>query len=333
MSKRKLTKTQQLRQKKIQQSRIERAKKSKLLSEQDTANSLGAEQPGLLIAHYGTTLIVENQVGQLFRCGLRQNLGTLVTGDHVIWQPIDESTGIVVACNDRKSVLTRPDKYSSKPIAANVDQILIVLALSPLPMQTTLDRYLVLAESLHINPLIIINKCDIPANPSQDFLWQQIPIYEQLGYTCIRVSSKTQEGIVELQERLQGHTSILVGQSGVGKSSLLNTLIPEADARIQALSTRQCLGQHTTTASRLYHLPLGGDIIDSPGIHQFDLDHFSEAAIKNAFREFQPLILQCRFRDCKHQQEPDCALQQAARTGKIASFRLNNFHTLLADRS
>jgi len=332
MTKRRLTQAQQNRQKQIQAKRLERAKKHHPVQTPTPPQGLSCEQKGLLIAHYGTTLIIENQAGKIFRCGLRQNLEILVTGDKIIWQQIDEESGVVVALDERRSILTRPDKKTAKPIAANVDHIVIVLALEPLFHQTTLDRYLVLAETLSKTATIVINKCDIPTKKTHDVLWKCLPIYEDLGYSVIKVSSKTGEGLSRLQSAMKDHTCILVGQSGVGKSSLIAQLIPDATVRIQALSTLG-LGKQTTTASRLYHMPSGGDIIDSPGIHQFDLHHFSKEAIERAFKEFAPYRGQCRFRNCKHVETPGCALQAAAIAGKIAFFRLQNYHTILADLS
>ncbi len=330
MARRRLTQRQMTRQKAQQAKRLDRA--GKAISEDSTLNqSLGPELSGVLVAHYGTTLIVENQVGQHFSCASRQNLGTLVTGDEVIWQQIDEKSGIVVACHERRSVITRPDRRGAKPIVANVDLIIIVSALEPLPRKTTLDRYLIIAESLHLPALIVINKSDLPLSTSMQELKDKTLVYSAIGYPCLEVSSKTRIGLEELEALLKDKTAVLMGQSGVGKSSLLNALIPSAKALTQELSEIHRFGRHTTTASKLYHLPHGGNIIDSPGIHEFDLSHFSKTTIKQGFREFTELYGQCKFRNCAHHQEPGCALQEACRLGKIAPFRLQNYHSIIGD--
>lgn len=332
MTKGKLTHRQIERQKKIQAERLARAKQIQTLAPEHKVSGLSPEQPGLLVAHYGTTLIVENQEGQLFQCVLRQNLGTLVTGDDVIWQPIDEETGIVVACLPRRSVITKPHKHGTKPVVANVDRMVVVLALAPIPQPTTIDRYLIMAHLLNLPLTIVINKWDLAKKPEHFELDARLTAYRQLGYTAIKVSSKTKLGLDELAESLKDHTSIFVGQSGVGKSSLLRALIPDAQVHIQTLSHGERLGRQTTTASRLYHLPGGGNLIDSPGIHQFKIQHFTEANILAGYPEFSPFLGSCQFRNCEHSKEPGCALLEAVRQKQIPFFRLENYHALLADR-
>ncbi|MGE3320039.1 MAG: small ribosomal subunit biogenesis GTPase RsgA [Candidatus Berkiella sp.] len=329
MTKGRLTRQQLERQKKIQAERQKRAKQSEQSAELKVSG-LSPEQPGLLVAHYGTTLIVENQDGQLFQCKLRQNLGTLVTGDEVVWQPIDESTGIVVACLDRRSVITKPYKYGTKPVVANVDLMIVVLALLPKPQATSIDRYLIMAHSLALPVVIVVNKWDLVDGTEQSALEERLAAYQALGYATIKVSTKTKLGIAELAASLKHHASILVGQSGVGKSSLLRTLIPDAKVHIQTLSHNDRLGRQTTTASSLYHLPGGGHIIDSPGIHQFKVEHFSAANILAGYPEFSPFLGQCQFRNCEHRNEPGCALIDAVQKKLIPGFRLDNYHTLLA---
>jgi len=331
MGKRHLTSRQLKQLKHLQAKRLERAERLQERAPETHNTALSPEQPGLLIAHYGTTLIVESQAGALFRCRLRQNLGTLVTGDQVIWQAIDENTGVVVAGLPRRSVITRFNKQGAKPFVANVEQMLILIALSPLPHPTTLDRYLTLAESFKIRPLIAINKMDLPLNEDSIALIKQLNYYESLGYPLFKLSISAQQGLNELKSLLLNNTTIVVGQSGVGKSSLLNHLIPNRLIRTQALSEKHKLGQQTTTATTLYHLPEGGDILDSPGIHQFNLHHFSSTAILEGFREFRPFLGHCKYRNCEHEHEPGCALLTATKAGKIAPFRLENYHRIIHD--
>lgn len=324
-----LTRRQIERQKKIQAERLSRAEHNQRQVPENTGD-LHPEQPGLLVAHYGTTLIVENQEGQLFQCTLRQNLGTLVTGDEVIWQPIDENTGIVVACAPRRSVITKPYKYGTKPVVANVDRMVVVIALAPMPQATSIDRYLIMAHLLDLPVTIVVNKWDLADSTLHGDLDERLAAYQSLKYFVIKVSTKTKLGLTELAEILSHHASILVGQSGVGKSSLLRTLIPDAKVHIQTLSHNERLGRQTTTASRLYHLPGGGNIIDSPGIHQFKVEHLSAPTILAGYPEFSPFLGQCQFRNCQHRKEPGCALLEAIREHHIPAFRLDNYHTLMA---
>lgn len=309
-----------------------RSTKTRGRTESTLNHSLGPEQPGLLMAHYGGTLIVESHTQQLFRCHSRQNIGPLVTGDEVIWQQIDEGTGIVVAGLPRRSIIMRPDfRAQPKPMAANVDHMIIVIAWEPLPQQTTLDRYLILAESLGLKAIIVINKADIAHDHQQSDLVEHLKIYQTLGYPWLEVSSKTGRGLATLQQLLKNANSILVGQSGVGKSSLLSGLVPNAKVQIRELSKSTRLGRHTTTASQLYHLPTGGNIIDSPGIHRFRLHHLSVDLITQGFKEFRPFLGRCKFRNCLHQNEPACALLAALADGQISSFRFQNYQTLIAE--
>ena len=276
-------------------------------------------QRGLLIANYGNTLIVQSQEGTLIPCHMRQKMGTLVAGDEVEWEIVDEEKGVVTALLPRRSLLARADKQGEKPFAANLDQMMIMFAITPTPHPTTLDRYLILAEHFQINPLIVLNKIDLASQQGEAF--QLIELYRELGYSVFPISVKTHQGLSELTSALQHHRTIAVGQSGVGKSSLLKFLIPDALIRIQSLSLKTNTGQQTTSSTTLYHLPQGGDLIDSPGIHQFNLRHFSPSAILHGYREFLPYLNQCKFINCEHKHEPGCALLAAVESGKISKNR------------
>jgi ribosome biogenesis GTPase len=284
-------------------------------------------QRGLLVANYGNTLIVESQEGALIPCHMRQKLGTLVAGDEVEWESVEDEKGVVTALYPRQSLLSRFDKQEEKPFAANIDQLLILLAPSPKPHPTTLDRYLILAEHCHIQPLIGINKADLLSpNDTQDFA--HLSFYRDLGYPVFYFSAKNHTGLSELLSQLHHKRTLMVGQSGVGKSSLLQSLVPDLSIRIQELSVKTRQGQQTTTTTTLYHLPESGDLVDSPGIHQFNLAHLPLSSLMKGFREFAPYIHQCKFRDCKHQQEPGCALQEALRTGHIQQYRWDSLQKI-----
>lgn len=330
MVKKKLTNKQVRNQEKIQADRIKRALKSEQQIQQKLeSGELGDEQTGLLVAHHGVHLIVEDKHGELHQCKSRKSIEALVTGDEVIWRAFKDGTGVIVALQPRSSVLSRPSGRTTKPMAANVDLMVIVIAPEPLPNATTLDRYLVISELLNLKPLIITNKIDLLSGELKDTFSELTDVYANLGYDWIHVSKKTKDGLNQLRELLRDKTSVFVGQSGVGKSSLIQELVPDADIQIGKLSTGTLLGRHTTSCARLYHLPESGSLIDSPGIRRFGLWHLSSESLIQGFKEFAPFIGQCKFRNCKHDNEPDCALIAAVETGQIHAARLKNYHELM----
>jgi ribosome biogenesis GTPase len=332
MSKRKLSRQQAWRIEKIQGERAKRATRRDT-DAQDALGSgeLGPEQDGLVVAHYGTQVAVESEPGNSQRCHLRANLEGLVTGDQVVWCEGDPM-GVVVAQRERHSVLSRPDPYGKlKPVAANIDQIMLVIAPRPEPHANLIDRYLVAAEVVGIEPVILLNKMDLlAAEPAlQAEMDELLAIYPTLGYRVIRTSIKD-SGLDELHGALFERTSVFVGQSGVGKSSLVNVLLPEADIRVGPLSASTQKGTHTTTTALLLHLNCGGTLIDSPGIREFGLWHMSKEQVEQGFREFLPLLGTCKFRDCQHQREPGCAILAGAESGAISERRLDSYRRIVA---
>lgn len=336
MSKRRLTKRQSWRINKIHQERASRAeKRNAQLEEQLTdsnENGLGPEQQGLVIAHYGTQVEVEalspENRGQKKRCHFRTNLGSLVTGDKVVWRDSD-SHGVIVAVQPRITELSRPDPYGDlKTVAANIDRILIVIAPLPKPHTQLVDRYLVAAENMGIKPAIIMNKMDLVDDDNQEIIDTFVQLYEGLGYEVIPASTKAGEGLNKLNQFLENYTSVFVGQSGVGKSSLINMLIPDLNLQVGAISEANQKGTHTTTTAQLFHFPQVGQLIDSPGIREFGLWHMSSDAIINGFIEFRPFIGHCKFRDCQHRQEPGCAIRQAYEDGHISDYRMVSYEAL-----
>ncbi|WP_421682555.1 small ribosomal subunit biogenesis GTPase RsgA [Stutzerimonas urumqiensis] len=335
MAKRQLNRRQNWRIGKIQEERQARASRREQRATQELeGGDLGPEEPGLVMAHFGVQVEVEalegDHAGQVFRCHLRANLPTLVTGDGVVWRPGADGSGVIVAQLPRRSELCRPDSRGQlKPVAANVDRIVIVFAPVPEPHANLIDRYLVAAEHAGIEPLLLLNKADLIA-PDDSQLPQLLAAYRQLGYRILEVSAHDGAGLDALQSELDDHTSVFVGQSGVGKSSLVNRLLPDADTRVGALSELTGKGTHTTTTARLFHFPGGGHLIDSPGIREFALSHVSRDDVEAGFIEFRELLGRCRFRDCRHDREPGCALLAALEEGRIQPQRMASYRHIIS---
>lgn len=327
MARRRLTQQQKARIARIQETRRQRmAEKADAALAGTGDGELGAEQPGRVITRHGRNLVVRDEGGALHLCLFRQNLGEIVCGDRVVWQATNEREGVVTARLERRSALTRPD-YSGreKALAANVTQLVIVLAPEPEPAGFLIDQYLVAAEHLGVDAIICLNKADLLDESAWEGFRARFARYQQIGYPLIGVSAKREHGLDPLIERLKGQTSILVGQSGVGKSSLVNALIPDQDAQVGRLSDATGLGRHTTSATTLYDLPAGGELIDSPGVRSFRLGQMERAELEQGFREFRPFLGRCKFSNCAHEEEPECAIQEAVAAGDIDPERLASF--------
>ncbi|SDI54364.1 ribosome biogenesis GTPase [Pseudomonas delhiensis] len=336
MAKRHLTRRQSWRIEKIQEERAARAAKreSRALEELE-GGDLGPEQNGLVIAHFGVQVEVEalegEHAGEVLRCHLRANLPPLVTGDRVVWRPGNQGIGVIVAQLLRTSELCRPDMRGLlKPVAANVDRIVIVFAPRPEPHANLIDRYLIAAEHAGIQPLLLLNKADLIDEQNAGPIDALLGTYRDLGYPLLEVSAFNGLAMDALRAALNDHVSVFVGQSGVGKSSLVNALLPGVDTRVGDLSEVTGKGTHTTTTARLFHFPAGGDLIDSPGIREFGLGHVTRDDVEAGFIEFRDLLGHCRFRDCKHDREPGCALLQALEDGRISPQRMASYRHILA---
>lgn len=332
MSKNKLSKGQQRRVSANHQRRLKQADNRKELDD----SLHGDPQEGIVISRFGMHADVEAADGSLHRCNIRRTISSLVTGDRVVWRAGREENaslrGIVDAVHERSSVLTRPDFYDGvKPIAANINQIAIVSAILPELSLNIIDRYLVACETVGIEPLIVLNKIDLLDEEGRRFVDEAMDIYRRIGYRVLQVSSQTEEGMEAFKQALTDRISIFAGQSGVGKSSLLNALLPPEEKQIQvnAVSDVSGLGQHTTTASRLYHFQYGGDVIDSPGVREFGLWHLTPEQVTQGFIEFRDYLGGCKFRDCKHGTDPGCAIRAAVERGEIAEERFDNYHRIL----
>ncbi|MFT4464221.1 MAG: small ribosomal subunit biogenesis GTPase RsgA [Sodalis sp. (in: enterobacteria)] len=333
MSKNKLSKGQERRVQANHQRRLQQRERG---CAQWDDQQLGEAQEGVVVSRFGMHADVEDAAGRIYRCNLRRTLKSLVTGDRVVWragspQPSGVS-GIVEAVHPRRSVLTRPDVYDGvKPIAANMDQIVIVSALLPELSLNIIDRYLVACETVEVEPLIVLNKIDLLTAAARTDVERQMAIYRRIGYRVLMVSSHIGEGMSPFRETLAGRTSIFAGQSGVGKSSLLNALLLPDHEKIlvNSVSDNSGLGQHTTTTARLYHFSHGGHLIDSPGVREFGLWHLAPELIARGFVEFRDYLGTCKFRDCRHDTDPGCAIRGAVESGAIARERFDNYHRIL----
>ncbi len=216
-----------------------------------------------------------------------------------------------------------------KPIAANLDRVFVITSPEPAFSSRILDRYLVAIELAKIEVVIVLNKTDRLEDYPE--LENSLQIYIDMGYPVLLVSALNQDGFEHFKDALASNTSVLVGQSGVGKSSLVNALLPGVDTSVSALSENSGLGTHTTTVSKLYHLPSGGRLIDSPGIREFTLGHIDKSELSFGFRDFSPFLGQCKFRDCKHISEPGCAIISAVASKLIHPQRYESYLKLFED--
>lgn len=327
----KLSQKQSRMTKKIQANRIDRVrKKASSLEQEITESELGPEQEGRLITNYGASVDVEDNNGVIHRCAYRQNMESLVSGDRVIWQQAHDRRGVVTAVIERTSLLARPDFTGNiKPVAANIDQIIIVSASKPALNEGLIDRYLLAAENIHIKPVILLNKTDLLDKNNLADYKERLSGYEKIGYKVIYASTKLEHGLDDLQSTLKEKISILAGRSGVGKSSLVNRMLPDADAKTGDISESSGKGQHTTSAARLYHLTCGGELIDSPGVREFGLWNVNKNEATFGFIEFREFIGQCKFSNCSHTHEPGCAIQEAIEEGKISTRRIESYHRII----
>ena len=279
---------------------------------------------GLVITRFSRHAQIENTQGLRVTCSIRPSIDSLVAGDRVIWQAEGDSQGIVVSRQPRFSVLGRPDQQGHvRAIAANITQLMIVVAPKPAISWILLDSYLVMAEHLKLRASIVLNKTDLPCDEMKRLLLQH---YEPLGYPLLFTNQQDSD-CKHLQKSLKNHTSVFVGQSGVGKSSLIARLLPEDAQSIQtgSLSEHSDLGCHTTSNSRLYHLPTGGALIDSPGVREFGLWHMPATELAQGYREFRDYIAQCKFRNCNHINAPGCAIINAVKNKLIMHNRYDNY--------
>lgn len=283
---------------------------------------------GRVIAAHGRQYVVELADGTLLPCFPRGKKSEIACGDRVDIMRTSDDQGVVEAIQPRVSLLYRSNEIRQKLIAANVDQLVIVVATEPAFSDELVARALLAAESEEIAPLIVLNKYDLADKLAA--ARQRLATLAGLGYPILELSALNHAE--DLRPWLAGKTSVLVGQSGMGKSTLVNALIPEANAATREISQALDSGKHTTTHATLYHLDGDSDLIDSPGLQEFGLGHLDRQEIEIAFREFRPYLGQCRFRDCRHDREPGCALRAAVEAGTIDPGRFASYHRIVGNR-
>jgi len=312
--------------------------------------TLGELKKGLIIGRFGNqadVLDIDNQT--TYRCFLRQHLGAPVSGDRVSFrlQIIQEqepesspetiqpskTKGVIESIEERETLLERPSRHKGlKPIVANVNMIFVVVAPLPDFSSVLLDRYLIATKNANIETVIVINKCDLKDEIREQQIEEILKTYSKIGYPIIKISAVANLGESELLKYAKGKSSILVGQSGVGKSSIINWLFPNEDLAVQSISTNSRLGQHTTTASRIYQFKENNEsyLVDSPGIREFGLWHLNVEQISLGYIEFRVYIGTCKFRDCQHRNEPGCEIINAVKEKFIAKERWDNYIKIIS---
>ena len=270
-----------------------------------------------ITASFGRRYIVRTPDGKTYEATTRKKRIDFACGDQVHINHINQQQVVIEDYLPRSSLLYRQDSTRCKLIAANVTLMLIVLAAVPTPSEMLLQRALLAAEAAQIQPLIVLNKADLPEN---DIWLQKISFYQDLGYELINISAL--RDVKKLRNRLQDECTILLGQSGMGKSTLTNALLGNIQARVGEISTALDSGRHTTTHAQLYDLDKNSQLIDSPGLQAFGLHHLQIANLLSYFPDMRSYIGKCRFHNCSHRQEPGCALKQAVNEHKIEPERL-----------
>ncbi|WP_341678534.1 ribosome small subunit-dependent GTPase A [Niveibacterium sp. SC-1] len=279
---------------------------------------------GTVIAAFGRQYEVESEDGTRRLCFPRAKKSLFTCGDEVEISETGKDQGVIERLCDRRSFLYREDAFKQKLIAANVTQVIVVVATEPSFNPDLITRCLCAAEDQELETLIVLNKADLSARLEE--ARSLLAPFAELGYAVLELAAR--RDVSALRARLGEHVSLLVGQSGMGKSTLTNALIPDAQAHTREISAALDSGKHTTTFSRLYRLPDGGRLIDSPGLQMFGLAQLSRGALEHAFREFRPYLGQCRFRDCRHEAEPGCALREALGAGAISAQRFGQYRAL-----
>lgn len=291
-----------------------------------------AELTGLIVAAHGRHYLAQFD-GRFLQCVTRGKKSDVAVGDHVSFKLTSPDQGVIEAILPRSALLYRSDQYKSKLLAANVTQLFIVVATEPGFTEDLVSRALVAAESAGIKAHLILNKIDITA--SLEATRKRLAFYAALGYPVHEVTAKEDPAatLKIISPLLAGQSTILIGQSGMGKSSLVNLLVPDAEIAVREISAALDTGKHTTTFTRLYSIDANTTVIDSPGFQEFGLYQLSEGMLERAFPEFAEHLGKCRFYNCHHLNEPDCQILQALKDGKISAARHGLYRQLLHEAS
>lgn len=279
----------------------------------------------LVVTRYGKSCLIERPDGSRAEARFRRDARDVVCGDRVILEETDDRP-VITAVLPRDNEFPRADRRGERQvIAANLDRVVVVVAPEPAPTRDLLSRYLVACENVGVAAALCLNKVDRLADGAGDALAAQVACYEVLGYPVVRACAKRDDGVAALRELIRAGIHILVGQSGVGKSSLIDRLLPDRELETSALSRTTGKGRHTTTRTTLYHLPGGGAIMDSPGVWEYGIWAMTPQEIAAGFREFRPYLGACRFSDCTHRTEPACALRAAVDAGAVEAGRYESY--------
>jgi len=296
-------------------------------------STLPDDKIGTVVAVFGRRYEIEIASGEHLDCVTRGKKHIAACGDRVEYGTTGPAQGVIEKVLPRRNYLERSDAYKQKGIAANVDQVLVLAAVEPRASEEFITRVLLIAHAAGVPALIALNKTDIPGT---DGARTRLRMFSSAGYEIIEVKAKPRDGTLPsaqetLLARLSGKCTVLVGQSGMGKSSLINALVPDAAAVIGELSAALKAGKHTTTFSRLYRIDGNSTIIDCPGMQEVGIHHLSHHDLEAGFHEFAPYLGGCRFANCRHLHEPDCPIRTHAQSGQINSERLALFQKLVTE--
>lgn len=285
----------------------------------------GAPVSGQVVAVYGRRFLVESRGGELIPCLPRGRHGQYACGDRVLVRRTAGGEGVIEAADPRSTLFLRAAPHRRKLIAANATQVAVITAGEPSASDELVCRILVAAGSQGVRGLVVVNKTDLDGPTAA--LRERLAPLARAGYPLVETSAK--RDVAPLRSHLAGETTVLIGQSGMGKSTIVNALVPEAAAPVQEISRFLDSGRHTTSHTRLYRLDATTAIIDSPGVQEFGLAHLAPAEIERGFHDLAAFAGRCRFRDCRHRAEPGCAVRGAAEAGEVHPRRLELLHRIL----
>lgn len=284
---------------------------------------------GRVIAHHRAHRLVKTQDGTVRPASARTKGDSAVVGDWVQCSQVDENSLRIDQVEPRTAALERIDRRGrSRILASNFDRMVVVSAPAPGIDRLIIDQYLVSAVSTGVTPILLINKSDLLSSDQQAELREEFSCYADCGYEIVMCAAHKRESLAALEQMMSGHSCVFVGQSGVGKSSLIKALVPDLDIAVGDLS-RSGLGSHTTVAAYWYEMHNGGAVVDSPGVREFRVDHLAPTDIAAGFREIADASAHCKFNNCSHRHEPDCAVKRDLDAGRIDRLRYQHFISLL----